>query len=150
MAPAPPAPSHRTALTTSSYGGTSIEFNREEQGHSLLFQPRNCQASTSPQLATDPFLPASLRHTPLCQRLVEREKVGVAWDLSFAVPKPAKLERIKLVTIRPWKHLHTITGAKHEQRNACFVSKYRLSLKPIIELNLFTAGLLNTAYFQNR
>lgn len=30
--------------------------------------------------------------------------MGVAWDLSCAVPKPAKIKRIKLVTIRPWKH----------------------------------------------
>lgn len=72
MAP-PPPPAHthslRTALaahTSSSDGGQPIQGKRKEQGHSLLFHPRNCQASTPPQLATDPFLPVGLRHTPLC------------------------------------------------------------------------------------
>lgn len=37
---------------------------------------------------------------------MEGEKVGVAWDLSCAVPKPAKIKWIKLVTIRPWKHMY--------------------------------------------
>lgn len=53
-------------------GGQLNEGNRKEQGHSLLFHPRNCQASTPPQLATDSFLPAALRHTPLCQCLVQK------------------------------------------------------------------------------
>lgn len=47
--------------------------NREEQDHSLPFHPRNCQTSTLPQLAPDPFLPAGLRHTPLCQCLVQMQ-----------------------------------------------------------------------------
>lgn len=67
--------SHRTALiahTSSLDGGQPIQGNRKEQGLSLLFHPRNCQASTPPQLATDPFLSLGLRHKPLCQCLVQK------------------------------------------------------------------------------
>lgn len=95
--------SHPTALvahTSSTDGGQPIEGNRKEQGHSLLFHPRNCQASTPPQLATDPFLPCRFAsHTAVSMFgtkvwWVEGEKVGVAWDLYSAVPKPAKLKRL--------------------------------------------------------
>lgn len=98
--PHPPAHthSHRTALiahTSSSDGGQPIEGNRIEQGHSLLFHPRNCQASTPSQLAPDPFLPRSFASRTTVSMFgakvwwMEGDKVGVAWDLSCAVPKPA-------------------------------------------------------------
>lgn len=133
-----------------------IEGNRKEQGLSLLVHPRNCQASTPPQLATDPFLPASLRHTPLCQCFAQNvwcldgQKVGVAWELSYAVPKLAKIKPVKFVTIRPWKHTQVRkTVSKHYQKNVCMVSKYWPSLKPVFKLGWFAEVFLNTTYFQH-
>lgn len=114
MVPAPQshAHSHHTALiahTSSSDGGQPIQVNREEQGLSLLLHLRNCQASPSPQLATDPFLSLGLLHTlsmfSTTVWWVEGEKMGVVWDLSCAVPKPTERKRLKLVTIRLWKHM---------------------------------------------
>lgn len=49
----------------------TIQGNREEQGLSLPFYPRNCPAPAPTQLATDPFLSQGLRHTPLCQCLAQ-------------------------------------------------------------------------------
>ena len=55
---------------------------------------------------------------------VEGEKVGVAWDLSCAVPKPAKIKWIKLVTI---KALETsVPEENSDQRKAWFQNIDRL------------------------
>lgn len=99
------------AHTFSSHGGQPIEGKGKEQGHSLLFHLRNCQASTLPQLATDPFLLCRFASHAAVSMFgakvwwMEGQKVGVAWDLSCAVPKLAKIKRLKLVKIRPWKHM---------------------------------------------
>lgn len=111
-------------------GGQPIEGNRKERGLSLLFHPRNCQASASPQLATDPFLPACLRHTLAVSMFgtkvwwVEGEKEGVARDLSSAVPKPAKIKRLKLSQSGFGNKCTEKTVTEHNQRNASLVSKY--------------------------
>lgn len=67
--------SHHTALvahTSSSDGGQPVEVDRNEQGHSSLVHPRNCQASTPPQLATDPFLPCRFASHTAVSMLVQK------------------------------------------------------------------------------